>query len=436
MFNLGKSGSLRQHLIRGASGTMVLKIAYTALGLLLAVILARVLGLEGFGIYAFCMSLVNILTVPAILGGNQLLVREVAAYKTKGEFHFMRGLLTRFRQASFLASILLALAGAGIVIIFFQDSQKFIPFLLALGIVPLLSALRLQVAALRGLRYILYEPLVQALRPALVIVIVGSIYWFVWPNPEPEVALFAQLVGSALLALLTYVLLRRFLPNEAKNVQRGYETSRWVRSALPFVFAAGMQILNKETSIVMLGFMQQAEEVGIFRVAQRGALLIPFGLLAVNMAIAPNISQMYTNGEKERLQRMISRSVWAVMAFAIPVSLVLILGGKWILPFVFGQEYTPAYMPLVILCLGQLVNVGMGSVGIILNMIGLERFTAKGVAIAAVTSVVLNAVLIPYFGALGAAIATSISLVIWNALLVFWLYRESGLISIIRFSFP
>jgi len=150
----------------------------------------------------------------------------------------------------------------------------------------------------------------------------------------------------------------------------------------------------------------------------------------VNMAIAPTISQMYTKGEKERLQRMISKSILAVMVFALPVALVLILGGKWILPFVFGQEYVPAYLPLVILCMGQLLNACMGSVGLILNMAGLERITAKGVAIAAIINIVLNAVLIPFLGTIGAAIATSITLMIWNFLLFIWLYRETGIVSV------
>ena len=420
---------LRSHLIKGASGSLILRITSTALGLLLAVALARVLGVENFGIYAFCMSLAQILTVPATLGGQQLLVREVAAYHTKGEYNLLLGLISRFRQASFLASILLALAVGVIGYIVYHGTQMFVPVLIAMCLVPLFSAIRLQGAALRGLRYILYQPLTQALRPALVIIIVGAIYYFILPNLGAEVALFAQIVGSGSLALLTYLLLGRLLPLEAKKAMPAYDTPRWVKSALPFAFASGMQILNKETSIIMLGVLQSPEEVGIFRVAQRCALLIAFGLQAVNMAIAPTISQMFTRGEKERLQRLINKSILAVLAFALPVALGLIFGGKWILPFVFGKEFALAYLPLVILCLGQLVNVGIGSVGVILNMVGLERFTAKGVAIAAVASVILNVALIPFFGAIGAAIATSTSLIIWNLMLFFWLYRETGIVS-------
>lgn len=400
------------------------------MGLLLAVVLARVLGVENFGIYAFCLSIVQILTIPAMLGGQQLLVREVAAYQAKGEYHFLRGLLLRFRQASFLASVFLALATAGIGYMVYQDSPILVPFLVAAAIIPLHAALQMQGAALRGLRRVLLGQAAQTLRPAIVIGIVGILFWMTGRKLGAEAALSAQLAGSVFLVTLTFILLHRLLPNEAKNVRPGFETSKWAKSAPPFVFASGMQILNNETSVILLGILQAPEDVGLFRVAQRGAMLIPFGLTAVNMAIAPDVAEMFTRGEKKRLQHMVSKSILAVMAFALPVALGLILGGKWIIPFVFGQEYAPAYLPLVILCLGQLVNAGMGSVGIILNMAGLEKITAKGVAIAAIASVILNILLIPFLGAVGAAIATSCSLAVWNILLFVWLYRETGIVSI------
>jgi O-antigen/teichoic acid export membrane protein len=426
---LNQQASLRKHLIRGASGTLVLKIVNTALALLMAVLLARVLGVENYGIYAFCLSIVQILTVPATLGGPQLLVREVAAYQAKGEYHFLRGLLLRFRQASFLASLVLTLAAATLGYAIYRDSPMLIPFLIAAALIPMHTAMQLQGSALRGLRHVLLGQAALTIRPALVMAIVGSFFWITGRKLGAETALSAQLAASAVLVTFTFVLLQKLLPRAAKNTEPGYETSRWVKSALPFVFASAMQILNNETSVVLLGILQAPEDVGLFRVAQRGAMLIPFGLQAVNMAMGPTIAEMFAKGEKRRLQHMISKSILAVLAFAFPVALVLILGGRWIIPIVFGQEYAPAYLPLVILCLGQLFNAGMGSVAVILNMAGLERFTARGVAIAAGASVLLNFALIPFFGPVGAALATSVSLIIWNVLLFIWLYRETGIVS-------
>lgn len=428
-----KNKSLRIHLIRGATGSFVLKIVQTALTLLAAVVLARVLGVEDFGIYAFCLSIIQILTLLSTLGGEQLLVREVAVYKSKGEYHFLRGLLLRFCQASFFVSIFLALVTAGFGYMFYRNSLMLIPFLVAGAIIPMHTAMQLQGAALRGLGNLLLGQIAFSLRPAFVIVIVGILFWNSGMKQNAEVALSAEFVGGVVIFAITFVLLYKLLPRKVKNVKPNFETAKWGRSAFPFVFASGMWVFNNQCSSLILGILHTPEGVGLFRVAQRGALLILFALQAVNISIAPTVAEMFTKGERRRLQRLISKSILAALAIALPTALVLILGGKWIIPFVFGSSYAPAYYPLTILCIGQLINVGMGSVGLILNMAGLEHYTARGVAIAAFANLAFNVILIPYFGTVGAAIATSTSLVIWNIMLSWYVYKEIGIISTIKF---
>ncbi len=436
MSSKNKSISLRKHLIKSASGSLVLKIGQTGLNLALAVVLARLLGVEGLGIYAFCLSIVQILTVPAMFGGQQLLVREVAAYKIKGEYGLMRGLLKRIHQANLAVSVILAFAAGGICYYIYANNTKYLfPFLVAIILIPLLSKIQLQGATLRGLRYILIGQGQNVFRPLLMLICVGIFYYFWGVNLTPTLALTAQVISTGLIFVAFWIIVYLALPKDTKTTNSKYETSKWIHSALPFVFAAGMQILNHQTSVVFLGILQGAESVGVFRVAQRGAELIPFGLMAVNMAIGPTASQLFTQGNKQHLQKIVNKSILAILAFSLPVSLALILSGKWLIPFVFGLEFSPAYPILVILCIGQLVNAAMGSVGLLLNMAGLERFTARGVAIAAVASIVLNVTLIPFLGTFGAAIATTSSLIIWNVLLAVWLYKETGILSTIRITF-
>lgn len=368
-----------------------------------------------------------------MLGGGPLLVRETAAHQVKGEYGLLRGLLLRYRQASLVLSLVLILVAGFFAFLFYRQSPGFLPFLIALALVPLLSNIQLQSSALRGLRRIILGQAARTLRPLLLIIQLGILYWYIGPDLSPEAALVAQVVGCSFLVLLTWFLLGRALPFPARHAEPEFDYSGWLRSALPFLFVGGMQILTDQTSAVILGAMQGAEEVGLFRVAQRGALLIAFGLQAVNMAIAPNVSALFARGEKVRLQRMIRKSVLAVLAYALPLGLGLIIFGPWLIPWVFGAEFGPAYMVMVILCIGQLVNVMMGSVGLILSMIGLERYTARGVGIAAGLNVMFNFALIPVFGTIGAAIATSISLITWNVLLAFWLYRETGIVSAFYF---
>ena len=426
--------SLRKHLIRGASGSLLLIACQTGLGLLLAVVLARLLGVRGFGIYAFCLSIVNLLTVPAELGAHQLLVREVAAYKLKEKFHFLRGILHRIRWLSFLFSIFITLIAMVFGLWAYHGNEVMLPFLIAMAIIPWLTIMNLNGACLRGLGYILLSRFSPTLLPVLVLSVVAINYWYFNNILTPSIALSAQLVSTLILFVISCLFVGLALPDEVKCVELRYETIKWYKSMLPFAFAGSIQILNKETSILLLNFMQGAESVGLYRVAQRGGVLVSFGLMAVNMAIAPTVSELFVKGEKKRLQYLISKSVLAVLVYAMPMTLFLIVGGIWIIPKVFGQAYSSAYLPMVILCIGQLLSAVVGSVGLILNMIGLERATAWGVAIATVINVILNILLIPTLGATGAAVGTSVSLVIWNILLAIWLYRKTGLISILKWT--
>jgi len=424
-----KKINLRSHLIRGAIGSLGLKIGGTVLSLLLAVVLARVLGVENFGRYAFFMSIANFLTVPAMLGGRQLLVREVAAYKAKRKFNYIKGLLKCYLHASLLASLSITVAAAGIAFFLYHNTHSFFLFIMVLMLVPCQTIMQLQGATLQGLKHVLLGQLAITARPALVILLVGIYFGLVKHLLETRVALTAQLISCLVLVCLSFILLFYTLPNNVKVVKSAYEPKKWITSALPFIFVSAMQIINNETSVIFLGLLSSPKNVGFFRVAQRGAMLIPFGMVAVNMAMGPSLAELFVQKDNKRLQHVVSKSVLAALAFALPVVLVLILAGSWLISFMFGLDYAPAYIPLVILCIGQLINVGMGSVGLILNMAGLERLTARGVAIAAVVNVVLNALLIPFYGAIGAAVATSVGLIIWNVILCLWLYQQTGIMS-------
>lgn len=97
-------------MIKSTGGSFALKISNAALRFLVSLLLARILGASGFGAYSLALSWVGILSVPAALGFDRLLVREIAVYRGRSEWGLMRGVLARTNQAALGASLLLALA--------------------------------------------------------------------------------------------------------------------------------------------------------------------------------------------------------------------------------------------------------------------------------------------------------------------------------------
>jgi len=426
-----QGASLRGHLIRSTFGSFVLKLTQTAAGFLLSVFLARGLGTEGYGTYSFCISMVTLLSIPAMLGGQNLLVREVASYCARGEFSFLRGLLIRIRQASLVSSFLIAFCAAlaAYLILDAGPLRAILPF--AFCLVPLLSAMNLQNAALRGLHHVLLGQISFSLMPLLFIAIITILDLGTNFILTPNNAVWIHAGTLLLLVLWIGRLLHLHLPKEVTHRVPAYETRKWIKSLLPFLFTGMMQTCNNEASVILLGIIQNTDSVGLFRVAQRGSDLVLFALLSINMAIAPTISDLYAKGEKDRLQNIITKSTLLVAVFALLTSLTLVFMGKWLVPFIFGEEYAPAYAPLAVLCLGQLFNACMGSVGLILNMIGMENLVTRGITIAAISNLLLNAILIPQWGPTGAALANSIALLVWNTLLATWLYKKSGIVSFV-----
>jgi O-antigen/teichoic acid export membrane protein len=86
---------------------------------------------------------------------------------------------------------------------------------------------------------------------------------------------------------------------------------------------------------------------------------------------------------------------------------------------------------LIVLLLGQVINVISGPVGVILKMTHYQNALFLMILISIITNLVLNVIWIPKFGILGAASATAISIVIFNLLAIIFIRRKLNFYSFI-----
>jgi O-antigen/teichoic acid export membrane protein len=94
---------------------------------------------------------------------------------------------------------------------------------------------------------------------------------------------------------------------------------------------------------------------------------------------------------------------------SLPITLIICFFPNSIMSL-FGKDFQGGRWFLIILAIGQFINVSTGSVGYLLTMSGHEK-PLKNVRIwNAVLAVVLAFILNPIYGAIGSAIATSIAL--------------------------
>ncbi len=425
----GSHGSLRS-LIRAASGSFGLIIFNTAATLITSILLARIMGVADFGIYALAVATVTLLGIPAILGFDRLVVRDVAVFLSQGSEGLARGLMRRSQQVTI--GISLALASVAAVVAWLTASGGLSPTLLALlaglAALPFLAGGRVIQAALMGLHHVIIGQSPELFfRPLVFLALVGVVFATSPLTLDAPVVVSLHGLSLAAAFALSALLLRSRTPKSVRRARPVYQTRAWILGALSLAFLSAASILNSQTGVVILGAFDSAEGAGLYAVAQRGALLIAFPLMAVNSALAPTAARLWAVGDVERLQRLVTVSARALLLVSLPLALAFVAFGREILSIAFGPEFGSADSALSILALAQLANAAAGSVGILLIMTGNQRRAAAGITLGAAVNIVLSIVLIPTMGVAGAAIAAAGGLILSNVLLVEIARRTLGI---------
>jgi O-antigen/teichoic acid export membrane protein len=222
-------------------------------------------------------------------------------------------------------------------------------------------------------------------------------------------------VASAFVsAVVAFIVLRRRMSSLLGATRPAYDSRRWLAAALGLVLLSGGLFINSQIGVVLIGLLDQHEIAGLYAVAQRGALLVVFPLLALNAAIAPTAARLWAAGDVRQLQRLVTYGARGALLVSVPIAIAFILGGEVLLRLVFGQEFAAAALPMAILSAGQIANAATGSVTTLLMMTGNERRALFGIVAGLGLNAGLGILLIPSYHATGAAIAAASGLVVAN----------------------
>lgn len=427
---LGDAPFDRDHsrLARGAGGTLALKVVFYVIAFLTSILLARTLGPSGFGAYAYAMAWVVLLGIPATIGMDRLLVRDVAAYAERSSWAEMRGLIRRSNQSATVLSLLLAAAAALVCWLLRGHLSPGIlrTLWVSLGLIPVLTLMRLRQSTLQGLHRVVTGQFPELLvMPLTFVGLVGAALLLSAGPLTAPLVMGMQVAAGCVALLVGTVLVMRALPASARGVPPVYETATWMRSAWPLFLVAAMNVVNERVATILLGALRDAESVGVFSVVQRGSELIAFFFLAVGPALAPTIASLSTRGDALQLQQIVVRSARATLVLSLPVGLLLIgFGDRFLL--LYGPDFASGRIALAILCVGQLVNVALGPVSLLLLMSGHERDAAWSLGVTALIAAGLNAALIPGWGVTGAATATAATVILRSLLLTYLVARRLG----------
>jgi O-antigen/teichoic acid export membrane protein len=383
-----------------------------ALEMATTVVLAKTLGAASFGIYSFAFAVTRIVALPAQAGLPTLAVREVAKYHALGTDSYLKGFITWSSRTVVIFSLLLAVAGtlAAFGLSAGRDDVEKTTLVLAFILVPFVALGNLRGGILRGLHKLVLGQLPEnIIRP---IIFISLLYCWAHGNRLDSSSAMALHILAAFVSFISGAwMLRKALPVPVRRSESSFDAASWVRALIPLSVFGGMQVLNAQISVIALGAFRSAEEVGVYRVASQVGLFTGFGLIVVNMAVAPALAKAHALSSTDYLRRLMANCANAIFGATLVAFLTITFFGTQILAFGFGEKFVEGYVPLLVIGAGQALSSLAGVSMIALNMTGNEKLLTKSVSYSTGLNLLGHFALVPTFGLIGAALSTAISTV-------------------------
>ncbi|MDJ1007998.1 MAG: oligosaccharide flippase family protein [Paracoccaceae bacterium] len=396
---------------KASLASLAVRVAGILLVAVQAILTARLLGPEGYGVVAFVVAVSHIMATVALFGSEPLSVREVARLQVEGDEARLRGFVRRMRVLLVSTSAIGVIAAVFVLPRLAPDTGVFSEFVLFAAVLfPALAFLIQTQGLLNGLGRVMASTApFQLIRPSILVGVL-VVAWLLNADLSIGDYLAAAVAGTLAALIWSVYVLARALPRR-RQAAKPPEGS--LRRAAPYFAVSLLVLLHSEVSTLMLAWLASAEETGLFQPIARLAPLLMIGVQAATVRYAPRVSELWTRGELDRLASITRTFTWTTTTFTFLAGLVLILLAEEVLGL-FGQAFRANASALWWVIGAQVLSAALGPVGVLLTMTDRATAAVWPQAIGLVVNLGAGVLLIPAYGAYGAAVALSLGLVTCN----------------------
>jgi O-antigen/teichoic acid export membrane protein len=410
----------------GDERTILAGAGQSAVGLVVAilatfgsqVLITRVLGPEAFGIVTLATQGALVLGFFSRFGMDMAAVRRVAIDVGQGHRSRVRAIVGRASAIALLASIVVGgvvFAAAGPLADTFAAGYRrhdaVNAFRAGALAVPFAALVQVYLGATRGLKIMRHTLTVFWIGQPLAWMVLIVAGWLIQRSAGTTTLAYAAswLLATAAAAWLW----RRETAGFGRDGPGPGEVPELLRYGAPRAPAALFSQLLFWTDLFVLARFSpevvSAGEVGVYAAAARAAQVILLFIISVSLIFSPFVADLYARGEREKLDRLYRLLTRWTLAVTIPVFAVLVVAPGSALRL-FGGDFAQGRNALMILLLGQLVNVATGAVGFVLIMVGRTGWDLVVYAASVAFDIVAAVLLVPPLGIEGAAVAGALTM--------------------------
>lgn len=387
---------------QSAKKNFIYNSAYNILNMVLPLVtapyLARIIGAEGTGIYAYSFAIAQFVILFAKLGLTNYGTRELAKVRTRRrQFnHLFSSLLGLQICATTIVSASYAVYALG-----FSGTHRTMALIFMIWVIGTFSDIDWFWFGLEDFRRV-------SLRNTVVkLISVAGIFVFVKTRSDTPLYALIMVLGYVGGYLTNWIGLRRRVSIEP------YYLFRFKEHILPCsLLLIPTLALNVYRSLnrVMLGALSTMVQTGIFDNGEKIVYALSGLIASFGTVMMPKMSKLVADGDEEGIRHYVSISLRLMMVMTSLLAFGMFAVSDSVVNLLFGAEFRGSASVLSLSAFA-LIGMGWGNVirmqYIIPNK--LDDIYVKSTLFSSILNIGLNLVLIPRFAAVGAAFASLVA---------------------------
>ena len=388
-----------QTIFRNMSWLFISQIIASTFGFIWSILIARYLGVNGYGVLGYAISFTGILSVLDDMGISTHMVRYIStnydsAPKYLGNIMQLKLVFSFFKVI--LSLIILSVLGinelTSTITLLFSLEMIFKSFIIFFN------------GAFQAFEIGKYQAIGNTLmNTTTLIFILISIY--------TDLGIFGVSISYILANILTviyeYIMLNKHVVKPKFELDLHFCKKITIYS-LPFAATGILYTIYYSIDTVMLTNLIGSYATGIYNATFKLISVLTLLYSAYTAVIFPVMSKFFKNDETLLLISF-EKSIKYLILVIIPIAVATVFYSRNIINLIYGHEYDAATSVLSILIWTVCLLFISGACNTLLNASHKETTVTKIYAIAAVFNIVLNLFMIPHFSYDGAAITTVLS---------------------------
>ncbi len=406
------------YIIKSIASTSVFRALGILSSFLINVVLAHMLDPDILGQYFLAFSMAMFLSIVMRFGLKQTVLRLVSKARLSGDEGCIADTIQKVIVIVFVSIILVTVilqvgVGEWLALNLFHSEEIVKNLLIIIFWAAMLSLAPPVGESLRGLRMPAWGAALDNSVSSFISLIIFTALFIIGQTISLEHVL---VVSSAAVSVVVIVAMRKLVITGGLFKSRNpCITYRQIYSDTSPIFLVNVATyLTANASIWVVGYYLSHEEVAVYGAVLKLFNLIAVPLLVINLAIEPSIAEYIHQNKSKHMDALLRLSATVALIATCVISMATFFWGELFLTTLFGAQYSQGYIALLILVLGNIVNVWSGSCASVMMLGGFQVTLTIIRVFFGVVSIMASLALVSVYGIEGVAIAVSFSVALSN----------------------